>query len=215
MTTELLTVAEMAAADKAAISGGISGETLMEAAGAAVAEAIGERWEPRPVAVLCGPGNNGGDGFVVARHLADAGWTVRLALLGEREALKGDAAIMAGRWDGAVEPLDVNALDGAELVVDGLFGAGLGRPIEGVARKVIEAIAVDCVAIDMPSGVHGDSGAVWGAAAPARLTVTFFRRKPGHLLLPGRTLCGETLLAHIGIPEAGMARSALSTRVAS
>ena len=114
MTTELLTVAEMAAADKAAISGGISGETLMEAAGTAVAEAIRERWEPRPVAVLCGPGNNGGDGFVVARHLADAGWTVRLALLGEGEALKGDAAIMAGRWDGAVEPLDVNALDGAE-----------------------------------------------------------------------------------------------------
>ena len=170
--------------------------------GAAVAEACRERWEPRPVAVLCGPGNNGGDGFVAARLLADAGWTVRLALLGEREALKGDAAIMAGRWDGAIEPLGVSSLDGAELVLDGLFGAGLGRPIEGVARQVIEAIAADCVAIDMPSGVHGDSGAVWGAAAPARLTVTFFRRKPGHLLLPGRTLCGETLLADIGIPEA-------------
>ena len=202
MTTELLTVTEMAAADRAAIAGGVSGERLMEAAGKAVAEAIRERWTARPVSVLCGPGNNGGDGFVAARQLADAGWSVRLTLLGKQDALKGDAAIMAARWDGAIEPLGVSYLDGAELMVDGLFGAGLGRPIEGVARQVIEAIDVDCVAIDTPSGVHGDSGAIWGAAAPAKLTVTFFRRKPGHLLLPGRGLCGETLVADIGIPEA-------------
>ena len=205
MTTELLTVAEMAAADAAAIAGGISGETLMEAAGSALAEAIRERWNRRPVTVLCGPGNNGGDGFVVARLLADAGWTARLALLGDRERLKGDAALMAARWNGPVEPLDEHSLDGAELVVDGLFGAGLGRPLDGVARLTVEAVAarrLDCVAIDMPSGVHGDSGAIWGAAAPAVLTVTFFRRKPGHLLLPGRALCGEILVADIGIPEA-------------
>ena len=202
MTTELLTVTEMAAADRAAIAGGVSGERLMEAAGMAVAEAIRERWTARPVSVLCGPGNNGGDGFVVARLLADAGWSVRLALLGDKQRLKGDAAIMAARWEGAIESLGVSSLDGAELVVDGLFGAGLGRPVEGVARQVIEAIGVDCVAIDTPSGVHGDSGAVWGAAAQAKLTVTFFRRKPGHLLLPGRGLCGETLVADIGIPEA-------------
>ena len=205
MTTELLTVAEMAAADAAAIAGGISGEALMEAAGTALAEAIRERWSRRPVTVLCGPGNNGGDGFVVARLLADAGWTARLALLGDRERLKGDAALMAARWNGPVEPLDEHSLDGAELVVDGLFGAGLGRPLDGVARLTVEAVAarrLDCVAIDMPSGVHGDSGAIWGAAAPAVLTVTFFRRKPGHLLLPGRALCGEILVADIGIPEA-------------
>ena len=205
MSTELLTVAQMSAADGAAIAAGISGEKLMEAAGTAIAEAMRERWTPQPVTVLCGPGNNGGDGFVVARHLVDAGWTVRLALLGGEAALKGDAAIMAARWERPVEALDPKLLDGAELVVDGLFGAGLGRPIDGVARDVIESIAarrLDCVAIDMPSGIHGDSGAIWGAAATARLTVTFFRRKPGHLLLPGRALCGEILVADIGIPEA-------------
>ena len=205
MTSEVLTIAQMAAADTAAIAGGTSGETLMEAAGAAVAEAIRERWTPRPVSLLCGPGNNGGDGFVVARLLSAAGWTVRLALLGDRERLQGDAAIMAGRWDGPVEPLDLNVLDGAELVVDGLFGAGLTRPLEGVALEIVAEIAargLDCVAIDMPSGVHGDSGAVWGAAAQAALTITFFRAKPGHLLLPGRALCGDTLIVDIGIPEA-------------
>lgn len=205
MTTELLTVAQMAAADAAAIAGGVSGETLMEAAGTAIAEAIGERWTARPVTVLCGPGNNGGDGFVVARLLAAAGWTVRLALLGDGRRLKGDAALMAARWEGATESLDASSLDGAELVVDGLFGAGLGRALDGVAKLTVEAVAarrLDCVAIDMPSGVHGDSGAIWGAAAQAKLTVTFFRRKPGHLLMPGRALCGETLLADIGIPEA-------------
>ena len=204
MTCELLTVEQMYAADKAAMAGGVSGETLMEAAGTAVARAIRERFSPSPVAILCGPGNNGGDGFVVARHLAAAGWPVTLALLGDAGRLEGDAALMAGRWDGAVDALGTGALDGAGLAVDGLFGAGLGRSIEGAAAEVIAAVAgrgLDCVAIDIPSGVHGDSGEVLGMAAQARLTVTFFRRKPGHLLLPGRALCGETVVADIGIPE--------------
>ena len=204
MTCELLTVGQMDAADKAAMAGGVSGETLMEAAGAATARAIRERFSPSPVAVLCGPGNNGGDGFVVARHLAAAGWTVKLSLLGDAGLLEGDAALMAGRWDGVIAALGTGVLDGAGLVVDGLFGAGLGRPIEGVAAEVIAAVTgrgLDCVAIDLPSGVHGDSGEVLGVAAQARLTVTFFRRKPGHLLLPGRALCGETVVADIGIPE--------------
>ena len=203
--TALLTVDEMYAADKAAIDAGVPGETLMENAGGAIARAILERWTPRPVAILCGPGNNGGDGFVVARLLDAAGWPVTVALLGSVENLKGDAAVMAGRWRGAVVALDLAVLDDAELVVDGLFGAGLTRPLDGVPRAVVEAIAarrLPSVAIDVPSGVHGDTGAVMGAAAPAALTVTFFRRKPGHLLLPGRTLCGEVVVADIGIPEA-------------
>lgn len=200
----LLTVAESYAADKAAADAGIAGERLMEAAGGAVADAIIERWSPRPVAVLCGPGNNGGDGFVVARRLAAADWPVRLALLGRIEALKGDAAAMATRWERNVAPLDVAVLDGAELVVDALFGAGLARPLDGVARAVVEAVAargIACVAVDVPSGVHGDTGEVLGSATPAVLTVTFFRRKPGHVLLPGRVLCAETVVADIGIPE--------------
>ncbi len=203
----LLTVAEAYAADKAAIAAGTSGETLMESAGAAVARAIGDRWSPCPVAILCGPGNNGGDGFVVARHLADAGWPVRLALLGDAEALEGDAATMARRWEGAVETLDPAALDDAGLVVDALFGAGLRRPLDGVARAVVEAVAsrrLAVVAVDVPSGVHGDTGEVLGTAAAAALTVTFFRRKPGHLLLPGRTLCGEVAVADIGIPDSAL-----------
>ncbi|MDH3232388.1 MAG: NAD(P)H-hydrate dehydratase [Alphaproteobacteria bacterium] len=193
----------MASADKAAIAGGIAGEQLMENAGGGVARLIVERWSPRPVAVLCGPGNNGGDGFVVARHFAKAGWPVKLALLGSPQALSGDAAVMAKRWDGPIAPLDADVLDGAGLVVDGLFGAGLTRPIEGAPAALIERLnadAVPVVAIDMPSGVDGNSGAVLGAAPHAALTVTFFRRKPGHLLLPGRLHCGEVVTIDIGIP---------------
>lgn len=191
-------------ADAAAVAAGVSGERLMEAAGWAVARAIRGRWSPRRVAVLCGPGNNGGDGFVVARLLERAGWPVRLALLGACERLNGDAARMAGRWPGEVLAARPEVLDGCGLVVDALFGAGLARPLDGAALDLVRATArhdAPCVAIDVPSGVHGDSGAVMGAAAPAALTVTFFRRKPGHLLLPGREQCGEVVVADIGIPE--------------
>lgn len=201
----LLTIAEMARADDITIASGIPGETLMEAAGKAVATEIMARWQPTPVVVICGPGNNGGDGLVAARHLADAGWEVTVALMGARDALKGDAATHAARWQGAVVPLQASVLDGAGLVVDALIGAGLTRDIEGEARAVIEAVngrAIPCVGVDMPSGINGDDGAVHGAAPRCALTVTFFRKKPGHLLLPGRELCGETVTAHIGIPDA-------------
>lgn len=201
----LLSPAEMAEADRLTIAGGVAGMALMENAGRAVADAVARRWPRRPAVVLCGPGNNGGDGFVAARILAERGWPVRLALLGERQALRGDAALAAGRWLGPVEPLGDTCLNGAGLAIDALFGAGLARPIEGVARDVIAALdasPVPVVAVDVPSGVDGGSGAVRGIAPRAALTVTFFRRKPGHLLLPGRDLCGETLVAPIGIPGA-------------
>jgi len=198
---ELLTVREMARADALAVEAGIASLDLMEAAGRAIADAVVTRWSPRKVSILCGPGNNGGDGFVVARLLNANGWPVRVGLLGD--APKGDAKINADRWNGPIEALSLDLLEGAELVVDALFGAGLARPLDGIARQVIEAInaaRVPCVGVDVPSGVFGDTGAVLGAAPRCALTVTFFRKKPGHLMLPGCDLCGETVLADIGIP---------------
>ncbi len=199
----LLGVEEMSRADAAAVAAGIPSEQLMEAAGAAVAATVCAHWEPAPVVVLCGPGNNGGDGFVAARHLRAAGWPVRVALLGRVDRLRGDARYNAERWEGEVEPLSPQSLEGAEIVVDALFGAGLSRDLEGVARETVCAIGQrHCVAVDIPSGVHGDTGAVMGAAAHAEITVTFFRRKPGHLLMPGREHCGRVEVVDIGIPEA-------------
>jgi NAD(P)H-hydrate epimerase len=199
----LLTVDEMYRADAGAGAAGVTTEALMEAAGTGIAGAIRSRWQPTPTVVLCGPGNNGGDGFVAARLLREAGWAVRVALMGKREALKDEAALNAERWEGPVEPLATGVLDGARLVVDALFGAGLQRPLEGTPRAVVEAIGergLPCVAVDVPSGVHGDTGQVLGAAAQAQVTVTFFRRKPGHLLLPGRELAGRVVVVDIGTP---------------
>jgi ADP-dependent NAD(P)H-hydrate dehydratase / NAD(P)H-hydrate epimerase len=200
----LLTVEEMYRADTTAVVAGVPSLSLMEAAGRAIAREIRRRWRPRPMAVLCGPGNNGGDGFVVARVLAGEGWPVRVALLVAPEALRGDAAVNASRWRGRVRALDPSILDGAPLVIDALFGAGLARPLDGIAAELIGEIGrrgLDCVAVDVPSGVHGDTGAVLGVAPRCRLTVTFFRAKPGHLLLPGRELAGELVVVDIGIPE--------------
>lgn len=211
----LLSVAEMYEADRAAMEAGISGDTLMEAAGRGVADAVFEIGAARPVVVLCGPGNNGGDGFVAARYLKEAGWPVRLALLGDAGALKGDAKRNADRWDGGVEPLAPAALGDAEIVVDAVFGAGLARDIDGAVGETIEAIGNRIViAVDVPSGIHGDTGAVMGCAPRATTTVTFFRRKPGHVLLPGRMHCGDVRVVDIGIPEAVL-ESIAPTRAAN
>ncbi len=202
----LLSVAEMARADAAAIQAGTPGEALMAAAGAAVADEVRRRYPTGAIVVLCGPGNNGGDGFVAARRLRDSGRPVRVALLGARDRLKGDAALHAARWTESVEPLSAATLAGADVVVDALFGAGLSRPLEGSAREVVAGInarRLPCIAVDVPSGVFGDTGQVLGGDAGAAprcvATVTFFRKKPAHLLLPGRSLCGAVILAQIGI----------------
>ena len=205
MVNELLTVEQMYRADALAMAGGVAGERLMEAAGWAVARAVRQRFAKGRVAVLCGPGNNGGDGFVAARLLERDGWAVRLSLLGAVEALTGDAALMASRWRGGVEPLSPDSLYGCDLVIDALFGAGLARPLEGAAKAVVAEIArrrLPVIAVDVPSGVHGDTGAVLGLALQCVATVTFFRKKPGHCLMPGRRLCGAVEVADIGIPAA-------------
>jgi NAD(P)H-hydrate epimerase len=204
----LLTPQEMTAADQAAMLAGHPGTILMENAGSAVARAVRARWSPRPVAILCGPGNNGGDGLVAARHLAEAGWPVTVALLEALDALKGDAAHHAALWQGDVLPMSPSVVEGAELVIDAIFGAGLARPVEGMAAATLKAAldrGVPICAVDVPSGVDGGSGDVRGTAVPADCTVTFFRKKPGHLLLPGRALCGDLIVADIGIPESVLA----------
>lgn len=200
---ELLTAAEMARADQLTIAGGVSGLTLMENAGRAVAEEAAQMAKPGArIAVLCGPGNNGGDGFVAARLLRERGYSVSLALLGPREALKGDAAHMASAWNGPIWPMSPSFAEDAALAIDALFGAGLSRPLDGVAAEVAEALATGkppVLAVDVPSGVDGSTGEVKGAAVRAQRTVTFFRRKPGHLLLPGRLHCGLMRVVDIGI----------------
>jgi hydroxyethylthiazole kinase-like uncharacterized protein yjeF len=206
--TALLSVRQMAEVDRLTGADGMPTVDTMDRAGAAVARQIASHWTVRPVVVLCGPGNNGGDGFVAARHLADAGWPVRVAILGSRERLAGDARYHAERWHGSTEPLTPTVLDGAELVVDAIFGAGLSRALEGVALDTLVAAAskgLPLVAVDVPSGLMGDTGEAMGAVA-ASLTVTFFRKKPGHLLLPGRRLCGEVVVVDIGIASSVLER---------
>jgi hydroxyethylthiazole kinase-like uncharacterized protein yjeF len=210
ISSALLTVAEMAAADAATIASGTPGLALMERAGRAVADAVARRARPgMSVLVLCGPGNNGGDGFVAARILAERGFKVTLALAGAREALRGDAAEMAKAWTGAMESIGAVDASRHELVVDALFGAGLSRPLEGEIAALVERVNASgrpVVAVDVPSGVSGDSGLAEGTAIGAVETVTFFRPKPGHLLYPGRSLCGVVTLADIGIrPEIAFA----------
>jgi hydroxyethylthiazole kinase-like uncharacterized protein yjeF len=201
---ELLTAEEMGRADRLAIVGGVRGATLMENAGRAVADEVARRYpDAGTIAVLCGPGNNGGDGFVAARHLEDRGYTVRLGFDGDQARLPEDAAAMAKRYLGTREALGAGLLSGADVVVDALFGAGLARPIEGKLASLIETVnasALPVIAVDVPSGVDGTTGEVRGVAVCATATVTFFRRKPGHLLLPGRIRCGEVRVADIGIP---------------
>lgn len=203
----LLTVAEMAEADRLTIAAGTPGLLLMENAGRGVADVLSAVAPGTRVTVLCGPGNNGGDGFVAARLLEERGHAVTVLLLGALEALKGDAAEAARGYvrgePARVRAMNASALNAPDVVIDAMFGAGLSRPLTGVAAAVVHvlnsAADIPVLAVDVPSGIHGDTGRVMGAAVRARETVTFFRLKPGHLLLPGRTYCGRIRRVDIGI----------------
>lgn len=195
---QILTVAEMAAADHAAVQAGTPALELMARAGAAVAAAVVERFAPCKTVVLCGPGDNGGDGYVVARLLADQGWPVQVAAAAPPRS--DSARAMAGRWLGAT--LDLTGDLPAELYIDALFGAGLSGPLTGDVARVVQHLAATperVVAIDVPSGLPGDTGQPLGICGRAGLTVTFHARKPAHVLEPGVGRCGEVIVADIGL----------------
>lgn len=207
---ELLSNAEMGEADRLTIAGGVAGLTLMENAGRAVAQAVSASQHPGSrVVVLAGPGNNGGDGFVAARLLVEQGYAVKVLLAGALDKLTGDAAAAAKAWDRGMAPADPEELAGADVVIDALFGAGLDRPVSGSAQTMIEAVnaqAAPIIAVDLPSGVNGTTGAVMGTAIKAEQTVTFFRKKAAHVLMPGRAYCGDVSVAPIGIPDTVLVR---------
>jgi hydroxyethylthiazole kinase-like uncharacterized protein yjeF len=199
---EVLTVAEMERADRLTIAAGTPGFALMLSAGQAVAEAAMDMVEEGPILVVAGPGNNGGDGFVAAAELAAQGRDVSVILMCERDQLQGDAASAARGWKYPVLPFNPQAIGKPALIIDALFGAGLGRAVEGDPADMIEAMNANgapVLAVDLPSGVNGTSGAIMGVAVRAIETVTFFRKKPAHLLLPGRINCGRVRVADIGI----------------
>jgi ADP-dependent NAD(P)H-hydrate dehydratase / NAD(P)H-hydrate epimerase len=205
MSYELLDPGEMAQADFLTIAGSPDkGLDLMRNAGAAVASAILARFPGMSGAdILCGPGNNGGDGYIVARLLHEAGLPVTLWSLGDPKS--GTDAALAARECG-LRPRKLGDFrpHPSRLVVDAIFGAGLSKPVEGdiaLCLQRVEESGAPVVAVDLPSGISGASGKVLGKSVRADVTVTFFRKKPGHLLEPGRSFCGETIVADIGIHD--------------
>jgi hydroxyethylthiazole kinase-like uncharacterized protein yjeF len=200
----LLTPDEMAAADAASARSGIPSFDLMERAGQAVAAAALRQFPGAlRFVVLCGPGNNGGDGYVAARVLGQAGAPVRVHHLGDPQKLKGDARQARELCDLPSEPLQAYRPVAGDVVVDALFGAGLTRDVPDIVADVIRWVGearIPVIAVDLPSGLCGRRGVPLGAAFQAAHTVTFMTRKPGHLLLPGRSLCGDVQVFDIGIP---------------
>lgn len=202
---ELLTVEEMGRADALTIKRGKPGIELMENAGEAVfhmAQRLILQGGGGKILVACGQGNNGGDGSVVARMLAAQGHQVTLAFAGKTENLKGDAGLAFDRWGG--RSTGIGEVDPGQyaLIIDALLGAGLDRNVEGSIADLIGRIndaEKPVIAVDLPSGIDGNTGQVMGIAVRACHTVTFFRKKPGHLIFPGRRHCGKVTIADIGI----------------
>jgi ADP-dependent NAD(P)H-hydrate dehydratase / NAD(P)H-hydrate epimerase len=206
---EILTPAQMYRADALAIEGGMSSIALMENAGKAAAKEITKRFKKSRTAVLCGPGNNGGDGLVIARLLKGLRWPVEVFLWGERAGYTGDAAVMAAKWKGITS--DLSDFVTAELVIDALFGTGLARDFPEDLAGRINASGAPIVSIDIPSGLDGLTSRPRGACIKADATITFFRKKPAHVLYPGSEFCGEVFVADIGIPDQMLVDHSLTT----
>lgn len=202
---ELLTPAQMNVADRMAIDSGVPGIELMEAAGSFLAEVVRDQFkETQRVLIVCGPGNNGGDGFVLARLLREKKRHVDLHVPLGTEGFSGDAKIAFERLHGNVQILKNPDWNSYDLIVDALFGAGLSKDVSGTLADLISninAATASVLAVDLPSGINGETGAICGTAVRANATATFFRLKPGHLLLPGKSHCGVTRVGQIGIPH--------------
>jgi hydroxyethylthiazole kinase-like uncharacterized protein yjeF len=189
MAYEILSSSQMKDADAKTIQNfRTPGFTLMQKAGKSVAAAVMERFEKRPVLVLCGPGNNGGDGFIAADALKKKKWDVRVACSCFPETLSGDAARAADAWGGEVLSFEEVVLNGEEIVIDAIFGTGLSRPLDGAIADMLLMVreaGSSVIAVDVPTGLNSDTGACDPATPQADLTVTFFRKKYGHVLMPG------------------------------
>ena len=204
----ILTTAQMIQADQLAIAElkeqGRSGADLMEAAGLSVTREILKNCSGNKALILCGPGNNGGDGFVIARHLQDASWKVTVALLGSLESLQGDAYYMAKLWNGEILPLNEARITDQDVIIDAIFGTGLSKELSGKVRETVDKVNLTNslkVAVDIPSGIKGDTGEILGSAIKADFTVTFCRMKPAHILFPSKKYCGQIIVTDIGISD--------------
>ena len=200
---ELLTPSQMALADQLTINNGYPGIDLMENAGRAVVDTLNQQYvDAERILVVCGTGNNGGDGFVVARQLADLGRSVKVFIHGDITRICGDAELALAKIDKSMIIAELPNVEAFDVIVDAILGAGLDREVTGPLAEIIGLInssGKPVVSVDLPSGIDGRTGRVMGAAVKANHTVTFFRYKPGHMLFPGRGHCGIRSLHQIGI----------------
>jgi hydroxyethylthiazole kinase-like uncharacterized protein yjeF len=201
---EILSSTQMSKADSETIKSGIQGLFLMENAGKSVSDFIKSKYNKQKTLVLCGPGNNGGDGFVVARHLKESGWDVKISSLIDKNSYKNDALVMAKRWNDFIIPFEEISVGDYSLIIDAIFGIGLSKEISGTIASVINEVNnknIDTISIDIPSGIDSNNGAILGTAFKSKYTITFARKKIGHTIYPGKDNCGEVIISDIGIKD--------------
>lgn len=202
---ELLTPKQMALADSMTIQSGISGIELMQNAGDVLYDAFcGHFQDAGNVLIVCGLGNNGGDGFVLAERISKSGCKVSVCIIGDISHIDGDARLALDLLPASVPQIIKPEWDQYDLIVDGLFGAGLARDLTGPYAEAVLAInnsPAKVLAIDLPSGINGETGHISGCAVEANVTATFFRKKPGHILFPGHAHCGHVIVGQIGIAD--------------